>query len=156
MPDKIVLGGRAFAPMAAHTVKHDAWMMGHVRRAELDEVVVRAGESAEEFGRRFLGEVMASGKACLLLGGLMVPEEVGQAGWTPEVAEETARHVEGLTAAEDKAAVWSLVASMLIAFFESGLASLYRSAASSSEGGEDQPDSVAAAILAGGSGSGRA
>jgi hypothetical protein len=94
-------------------------MMGRARRAGVDRLVAIEGETLEEYGVRFLGEICASAEGpFLIFAGCIVPEGVA---WSPEVAEATAKHVEALTSEEDKTTLWPLLASMVIAFFGDGV-----------------------------------
>lgn len=117
MSERYVLGGHAYNPVGVFTAEHDAYMMGRVRRAGLDQLVMESGEDTEVFARRFFGEMMASGEAFNLLGGLLVPEG---AKWTPEVARETATLCAGLTEDEDKAQLWEMFATLVVRFFAKG------------------------------------
>ncbi|HEY6108692.1 MAG TPA: hypothetical protein VIV56_07300 [Gemmatimonadales bacterium] len=131
MTERHVIGGVPYVPVGTSTVEHDVWIMGRVHRAGLDEVLVHAGESPDEWGKRLLFEAMASGEALMLLAGLLVPEKVGAEGWTPEVAEQTAAAFGKLTADSDKEALYGLLLSTLIAFFETGLSSFVTTKTSS-------------------------
>jgi len=123
------LGGRAFVHVGESTVEHDYHFLALQTAAGLDQFEMQAGESAEVFAERLIRQVIASGKALSLLGCLLVPEPKDpgkRAGedWTPEKGQETARFLGSLTGEKDKAQVRSLVATLLIDFFQSGLASV--------------------------------
>lgn len=124
MSERIELGGRIFTPVKNSTIEHDFWLMGHIRAAGLDQVRVEEGENPDEFVMRLLREAINSGRVFLLLGGLMIQEGTPPDKWTPVLAKETAEFLKKLTAPEDKARIQQQVVSMLIGFFETGLASL--------------------------------
>jgi hypothetical protein len=122
--EKIELGGRTYVPVKNSTIEHDFWLMGQIRAAGLDEVHVRPDERPEDFAVRLLRDVINSGRVFLLLGGLLIPEGVASEDWTPEIAEDTAGTLKKLTTPDDKEKVREQVISLLIGFFETGLACL--------------------------------
>lgn len=149
MPAVIELGGRRFTRMECSTVKHDFWMMAQAREAGLDNVKLpsRKREDVEAAMEALLDRVIFSGKAIVLLAGLLIPEGLEPREWTPKVAEDIAEHLELLTDREDKNQIRPLVASMLSGFFMSGLASLRTSPSSSSDAAEvDEPESASAGV----------
>ena len=136
---KHVLGGRTFLTMRESTVEQDFHFLALVKRARIDEIVMERGETPETFARRLLETTIESGAILDLLGCLLVPEEAaprdhdpGEA-WTREMGEETARFLGGLRDPTDKATIRSLVLSLLVSFFESGIVSLQTSTTSSGE-----------------------
>lgn len=129
--EKHVLGGRTFLSVTESTVEHDLYFHGIAGRAGL-RFEKRDDEGADEFAARILEETVQSGKALDLLGCLLVPEEVGAEGWTPEEARKTAAFIGQLRGEEDKARVRALILSLLIGFFGCGLASIRTSPRSSS------------------------
>ena len=139
----VMLAGHAYAPLLVSTIEHDFWLMSHIRAARLDALTKAEDESAEEFVSRILHEVIDSGSAFELLGGMLIPANVPVEQWTPERANETAAFIRKLTDPEDKAKVQAQLISLLIGFFESGLSSLTISLSSSGDM-EKQPGTVAA------------
>jgi hypothetical protein len=138
-PEKHVLGGRNFLTVRESTVEQDFRFLALVKRARIDEITLAPGEHPEAFARRLLEATVESGSILDLLGCLLVPEEAaprdrdpGEA-WTREMGEETARFLGRLREPEDKARVRSLVLSLLVSFFESGIVSLWTSKTSSTE-----------------------
>ena len=130
MTEKHVLGGRTFLSVTESTIEHDLYFHALAGRAGLrfekgDE------ESPEDFAARILDELVQSGQTLELLGCLLVPEEVGVEGWTPDEARRTAAFIGQLRGEADKARVRSLVLSLLIGFFGCGLASVWTSPRSS-------------------------
>lgn len=137
--EKHVLGGRAFLTMKESTIEQDFHFLALVKRARIDEIMMVPGESPEDFARRLLEAAVESGAILDLLGCLLVPEESaprdrdpGEA-WTRKTGEETARFLGELRAPADKATIRSLVLSLLVSFFESGIVSLWSSTTSSNE-----------------------
>ena len=128
-----VLGGRRFADTGESTVEHDFLLMGLIREAGLDEVVIQDGEAPEDFARRLLQEGLATGKVLDLLGCLLIPAEISSKDWTPVLGRETSAFVGGLTDPADKARVQALVVSLLTSFFVYGLSSVMRSPTSSAQ-----------------------
>jgi hypothetical protein len=141
--ETINLGGREFAPVSTSTIEHDYWLMSKIRAAGLDHVAKREEESSETFVARLLSEVIDSGSAFDLLGGLLLPMPLPKEGWSPACAIETAEFIKRLSLPDDKAIVQSQMISLLIGFFESGLSSLTISLSSSGDM-EMQPGTVAA------------
>lgn len=139
--EKHVLGGRTFLSVTDSTVEHDLYFHGIAGRAGL-RFEKRDGESVEEFAARILEETVQSGKALDLLGCLLVPEEIGVDGWTPEEARKTATFIGQLRGEEDKARVRALILSLLIGFFGCGLASISTSPRSSSGRPDQKGDTL--------------
>lgn len=137
--EKHILGGRTFLTMRESTVEQDFHFLALVKRTRIDEIVMEQGETPETFARRLLEATVESGAILDLLGCLLVPEEAaprdrdpGEA-WTREMGEETARFLGGLRDPTDKATIRSLVLSLLVSFFESGIVSLWTSTTSSGQ-----------------------
>ncbi len=139
MTEKHVLGGRTFLPLRESTVEQDFRFLALVKRARIDEVVMHPGERPEAFARRLLEATIESGVILDLLGCLLIPEDCAPQDrdpgevWTPEMGQETARFLGQLRDANDKAQVRSLVLSLLVCFFESGIVSLWTSPMSFAE-----------------------
>ncbi len=121
-PELHTLGGKTYQSVTESTVQQDHHYMRLIRSAGID-VTKAESESYDEYGQRVLAELTDSGAALPVLGCLMVPEGTPATAWTPEMAEETAKRLGQLTGPEDKAHLNNLILSVLISFFESGLAS---------------------------------
>lgn len=140
MSERHVLGGRAFLAIGESTIEQDLHFLALVKKAKIDQVVMRPGESAESYARRLLEATVESGTILDLLGCLLVPEDAAPRDrdpgevWTLEMGEETARFLGRLRAPEDKATLRGLVLSLLVSFFEHGIVSLWRLPTSSREG----------------------
>ena len=143
-PETITLGGREFVPVLTSTIEHDYWLMTKIRATGLNEIAKGADETPEEFMLRLLHEVIDSGVAFELLGGLLLPmPSAAPESWTPELAIETAEFIKHLTAPADKATVQAQMISLLVGFFENGLSSLTISPRSSADA-EKRPRTAAA------------
>jgi hypothetical protein len=126
--DKLIrLGGREFRPVEDGTIEHDYWLMGLIRRAGMDRVVMQEGESPDEFASRIMFELMASEHAFSILGGAMMPADKDVCDWTPAMAADTAAFLKHLTSAEDKQTLNACTASLVADFFVHGLATLMTS-----------------------------
>ena len=139
--ERIKIGGRMFVPVKNSTIEHDFWLMAHIRGAGLDRIAIEEGEPPEDFAVRLLGEVINSGRIFPILGGLFLPEKISSVDWTPEVAEETASFLKKISDPQDKLEIQRQVISLLISFFQTGLASLTISRKSSGTGPQSTPDS---------------
>jgi len=139
MAEKHTLGGRAFLAIEESTVEQDFRFLSLVGRARIDEVIMQPQETPEAFARRLLEATIESGVILDLLGCLLIPEELAPRDrdpgevWTPELGRETARFLGQLRDPKDKAEVRSLVLSLLVSFFESGIVSLWTSTTSFAE-----------------------
>ena len=122
--EKIRIGGRTFVPVKNSTIEHDFYLMSHIRGAGLDRIAIGEGEAPDDFAVRLLGEVIDSGRIFKVLGGLFLPEGVSSLDWTPQLAEETASFLKKISDPQDKLEIQRQVISLLIDFFQSGLASL--------------------------------
>jgi len=149
MSDKHTIGGRTFLPLRESTVEQDLRFLALVGRARIDEVVMQPRERPETLARRLLEVTIESGVILDLLGCLLVPEDIAPQDrdpgelWTPLVGQETARFLGQLRDSKDKAEVRSLVLSLLVSFFESGIVSLWTSTTSSTEAIPSPKDSQA-------------
>lgn len=139
--EKIRIGGRTFVPVKNSTIEHDFWLMAHIRGAGLDRIAIGEDEAPDDFAVRLLGEVIDSGRIFPILGGLFLPEKTSSLNWTPEVAEETAAFLKKLSDPGDKAQIQQQVVSLLLSFFQSGLASLRISRKSSETSPAEAPGS---------------
>jgi len=138
--DAIELNGKRFVRAEETTVRHDFWLMHRIREAGLDQVRIksRKREDVDIAVEELIDRVVYSDHALILLGGLFLPEGLNPRDWTPEIAEEITKHLEAMTAKEDKEQIKPLIASMISGFFLSGLASLRTFPASSSPEGQKE------------------
>jgi hypothetical protein len=112
-------------------LEHDHWIAGLTRQAGAEGWRLRPGEGHEEFGARILGDLMASGKAFPILGGLLMP--VACERWTREIGMATAEHLKTISDPEEKKAANSELLTVVMEFFVAGLASWMSSGSSSTE-----------------------
>jgi len=112
-------------------VLHDTFTMRQVRLAGLDSMPMDAGETAEHYARRMLEQMLTSANVLTLLGCFVLPEDVADLDWTPELAEITGRYFGGLHEPEDRVGVQAQLLSVIVPFLQSGLAYLTASAPSS-------------------------
>ncbi len=117
------LGGRVFREAKRSTIEHDIWTMDQIWASGLDSVRRDPEEAFEEFGLRLLDVALRSGRALDLIGGLVVPEEVDDLDWTPQLAKETARFLGQLSSEEDKQQVHVLLGKLVAGFFPAGVLS---------------------------------
>lgn len=136
MENSITIGGKIFRVIKSSTLEHDHWCMGEIRGAGLDRMTVAKDELPDDFVRRILAETIRSGRVYALLGGFLIPDDVQDNDWTPDIAKETAGFMRKLTDPADKSIVNMQVVALLIGFFEKGLVTLTTFKASSSESQE--------------------
>ncbi len=139
--ETVRIGGRIFVPVKNSTIEHDFWLMAHIRGAGLDRITIGEGEAADDFAVRLLAEVISSGHIFPILGGLFLPETISPLDWTRDVAEETATFLKKISDPRDKLEIQKQVISLLVSFFQSGLASLTISRKSSGTEPKAEPGS---------------
>jgi len=134
MNEPIVLGGRAFRrdeekPTLGQIVHFDHLVAG----AGLRDLLQGPGESAAAFATRILYELERDGKVFEMLGIFLIPVELGENDWTPQIARATAAHLKAIRGmnAEEWAAVKALVVTLVMGLFASGQASAKRIESSS-------------------------
>ena len=146
MAEKLSLGGREYVHAGIGPLRQDLFLMAQARHAGLTDAALRDGETPEDFAARLLDNCLTSGRALLLLGGLLLPAGAKPEEWTEEMAYATAGHLGGITDGGEKAKVQVELVSALLAFFENGLASWIasgRSSAAVQPGAKNQPDDTA-------------
>jgi len=127
------LGGREFESFANGTAEHDLFVMAKIRQAGLYDLEVRAGETAEMFADRLLGDLIVAGVVFDLISAWIVPKGMTALDWSPAMARATGDHLRTLIVEEDKAAIRSLILQLLIDFFARGTISLFASGKSFAE-----------------------
>lgn len=115
--------GRTFRELKKSTIEHDLWVGGHVNATGLNTVERLPGEEAGDFGVRVTNAVLYSGRALLLLGGLLIPDEREDLDWTPELGAETAKHLAGISDEQEKTKVHVLLGKLVLGFFVDGVLS---------------------------------
>lgn len=117
------INGRKFYPVQITTIEHDFWIIRQVREGKLDNLKQGAGEPDEDFAVRAYEDVLASGKAFLLLGALLIEAGERDEDWSPAMAEANADFFRTLTAPADKAKMPHLIVTTFFPFFRAGLRS---------------------------------
>lgn len=117
------LGGRDFRVARRCSVKCDGYMINMFRRAGLMPLPgMTLSETPGEYGLRMLDRLRDEKGA--LLGGLLLPVGMTEKQWTPAIAAETEAHVlYACTSIEDRQKIENLTLSLMLHFFEGGIAS---------------------------------
>jgi len=147
MAEKLSLGGREYVEATIGPVRHDLFIMQHTRHAGLSPIA--DGETPEAYMQRLLASVLSSGRALLLLGGLLWPAGTKPEQWDEELAYATAGHLGGIIDPEEKAKLYAELSRALLSFFENGLGSWVASAASSVAEAEPPPSNSTDATVSG-------
>jgi hypothetical protein len=120
MKTEYTFAGRKFRALEVSTLEHDIFFMNQVRAAGLDKFAVPEGEQPEQTTVRILHEVLASGKVFVILGALLIPADIADLDWTPELGAQTADFMRKLIAPDDKQQIQPLIISLVRHFFQSG------------------------------------
>jgi hypothetical protein len=130
--EKLHLGGREYRHAGSDiTVRQDLFIMMQARHAGLMGCVQHDGEEPEAYAERLLATCLASGRALLLLGGMIVPAASKVEDWTEEMAHETAGALGGITDHDEKLELYGAFATTIMVFFKAGRGSWVSSARSS-------------------------
>lgn len=135
--EKLSLGGRTYTHIGVGPLRQDLFVMMHARHAGLVGLTIYDHETPEEFAARILDLILCSGRALLILGGLLLPDGRRPEDWTEDMAYETAAALGAITDEDGKKAVQQEILSVLLGFFESGLGSWIASGRSSAAGSDD-------------------
>lgn len=145
MTDEMIqLGGENFIAQRNGCLEWEIWMQARITEAGLSRITTVKGETADQFAERMIAKALSSGKALVLLGGLMLPEGKSPDEWTPAMAADITRRMGKLRTAEDKEAAKGAIAAMLIGFFQNGFSSLKNSPSFSTQTGSREPITAAA------------
>ena len=131
------IGGREFSPidLERRTVRQDHFMVSVFRRTGVDRVTALMEEDPKEFLLRLHGKLLASGLACEVLSGFLVPVVDGKPlenkAWRQPIAKEIQEHLEGCDTEEDRNLVNQLAFEAMTGFLQRGLLSLLNSMKSS-------------------------
>jgi hypothetical protein len=117
----ITLGGRKFRAIQESTVEHDIEVRALMHEAGFDVLAKRKDETADDFVVRMLGQMSASRKDADFAAALLVPDDLDDVEWNPEVAAMTAAFIKKLTAQVDKLVLRSLTIELLGGFISAGL-----------------------------------
>lgn len=137
-----VLGGRQFhtADLDRRTVRQHHYLAAVTREVGSPKRLPGQDEEATAYLAEWHADVLASGKACRLLAAFLLPEDVTEAGWTRESAEDTERFLEGLDTEADRETVDALIVDVLIGFFRPALRQLTTSLKSFESRSAPTPD----------------
>ncbi len=119
-PRIVTIGGRQWRSLVRLTIEHDFWVLNQTEEAGIS-LYTKKGEDPGQFAARLLREVIASGKAFLLVGAFLIPDELEDQAWSPALAQQTADFMRKLEGEEDKAILQNAIISLLLGFFEAGL-----------------------------------
>jgi hypothetical protein len=119
--ETIKIQGRTFRPVVDSTFEHDIYLMNHIRGAGLDTIQPKEGEAYEDFALRLFDGLIGSGRLLLILGGLIIPEEITDLQWSPDVATITADFLKKVSAPEDKVIIEQQVIALLVNFIQTGI-----------------------------------
>lgn len=125
----VTLGGKGFALLdfPTRTVRQDHFLVGVFRRTGLDRVSKISEEDPKEFLMRLHQKLLASGLACEVLSGFLIPVGIDNRTWRPSIAKEVQSHLEDLNTEEDRLKVNQLAFECMTGFFMQGLTSLLNS-----------------------------
>ena len=139
----IVIGGREFRVIDwdSRTVAQDHYMQKLVRQTGVDKVMPMDGEAEVAYLARLQSSLIDSGKCCDLISGFLLPVEVVEKPWAPEVARGIAKHIASCNTQEDRDLVIDLSMQAVLGFFQQGLEQLKRSLERSARS-EVQPGSL--------------
>lgn len=121
--EPIEIGGRRMVFVGESTARHDMWTMRQIAACGLNAITQGNGETEEQFMYRLYTTALQTGDFFLLLGCLLMPEEMKPNEWTPKTAEQTAEFLAQITDPPEKAKLRILLASGLMPFFQAGLRS---------------------------------
>jgi hypothetical protein len=142
--EKLSLGGKEYGYVGAGPLRQDLFVMMHARHAGLVGAEILPDETPEEYAKRLLDMVLTSGRALLLLGGLLIPAGKRPEDWSEEMAYETAGALGSITDADEKRKVQVELLSVMLGFFENGLGSWIASARASAAAAEPEKSPPAA------------
>ena len=125
------LNGRKLRETRTSTIRHDLWLMGHMRAAGVTEVTITEGESPEAFAERLFVELSNSDRMLLILAGCFVEADKPDSSWTPELAEQLAKEFGEIEDIATKQHLYQMMVRLVMGFFTGGLVRLRRSQRSS-------------------------
>ena len=123
------LDGKEFRQITESTLEHDGHTVAMLRTMGFGESKI--GETEVQMKDRVLAAVVSSGYMLPLLGHLLIPAEIKDLDWTPEIAQETAKYLAGVHSPEAKSFVTTQIVQMAVFFCQAAVASLLISQKSS-------------------------
>lgn len=126
MSDPIVLRGRRFRAVQQPTLRHQVFVTEVEREAGLVKATMLPDEQPDDFAVRLVQRANQAGVLYLLLGAMLVPEELQDLDWRPELARETAELVANVQDPDELARVHRFIGEALLPFLTAGIASWTR------------------------------
>lgn len=121
MPN-ITIGGREFRQLAEPlTWRHEFWVAARVERGGLN-ADPQPGESEDAFLRRIVFSAADSDALFDLLGAALIPAQLEDSAWTPQVALETSAFLGGVTDPATRSVRNNLIAEVLFPFLRAAIA----------------------------------
>lgn len=141
-PDIRTIGPRSFRKLDPRTVSfgRDRWLSARLLEAGIGQVKRQDRESDEDLCWRLTRQAFDSPALPELLGGQLMPAELEEAAWTPEIALEIAHWLAARTDPGERQQIYQLVTETMTPFFLSALASK-KSSPSSSGPAASSPES---------------
>lgn len=84
------IGGRRWRVITSYTLELVLWMDSKRRLCEIDKLHRGKEEPGEQYAVRVCERVFDSGYAFDILGGVLIPENIADTDWTPQIAVKTA------------------------------------------------------------------
>ena len=123
-PESVTLGGREYHYIGANgTLARDLYLMMLIRHAGLADAGMLEDETPEDYAERLLDMLLTSGRPLQILGGMIVPKGTKSDEWTEELARATASDLGRISDPAQKKKVQQELLSVVLGFFENGLAS---------------------------------
>lgn len=129
---ELTIAGKRLRQIVKSTVRHDLHMMNQIRMSGLNGVVKRVDETAEQFSRRLLDELIRTESLVPVVASCFIEADKEDLSWTVESSEQLAKFLNEISDDEGKQVVFSLAVRLVAGFFEAGVASLLLSPSSSS------------------------
>lgn len=126
MSDPIILRGRRYRAVQQPTLRHQVFMSEVEKAAGLTKPELEPGEQPDDFALRLVHRANDAGVLYLMLGAMLVPEELQDLDWRPEMARETAELVANLQDPEEVSRVHRFIGEALLPFMTAGIASWAR------------------------------
>ena len=115
------VNGREFRQIGEWTAEAEHYVVRLSGRAGLREITMLETETPEEFSSRLLYALVDADVVFEILGGLVVPAELGDCDWREDVAKNTATHFRRSYRTEDKRQINLLILRYLQDFLTRGM-----------------------------------
>jgi hypothetical protein len=127
----VTLAGRRFRSSISTTIEQDNQLWAILYTVGITQMSPGAGEAVDEYAQRVHFKMIEAGNLFEMLGCVLVPAELRDEDWSPEVGNTTAQHLKHLRDREDKAFVREMSLRLLLDFISAGSKLLPRSLTSS-------------------------